>query len=162
MNEKFTIDNNLQLFYRNLTKIYKKFLFEDYSNIKIKIVSAKRDNNWNIEYILFELTTECRNPKQITYSENSQILLYENTINIEDLFRFFFTFFLKEGKNWIFVDNDLKLFFNYPISFDTSEDNLTQKIESNCLRQRIECSKQIHLEYINFFGDTGTAFSNRI
>ncbi len=158
MNEKLTIDNNFELFYHNLTKIYKRFLFEDYNNIKIKTVSAKRDNNWNIEYILFELTTEGRNLKQIVYSENSQILLYENTINIED----FFKFFLKEEKNWIFVDNDLKLLFNYPISFDTSEHILMQKIESNCLRQRIECSKQIHLEYINFFRDTGTAFSYKV
>lgn len=158
MNEKLTIDNNFELFYHNLTKIYKRFLFEDYNNITIKTVSVKRDNNWNIEYILFELTTEGRNLKQITYSENNQILLYENAINIDD----FFKFFLKEGKNWIFVDNDLKLLFNYPISFDTSDDNLMQKIESNCFRQRIQCSKQIHLEYINFFRVLGTAFSYKI
>ena len=149
------IDINLELFFDNLTRIYKRFLFEDYKAIKIKIVSAKRDKNWNIEYILFELTTQDSNLKLIKYSENSHILLYEKIINIED----FFKFFLKEEKSWVFVDNGLKLFFNYSTSFDTSDDTLKKKVEANCLRQRIECSKQIHLEYINIFGITNKDFS---
>ncbi len=157
MNEKIIINNNLEIFYNNLISIYKRFLFEEYTNIKIKIVSVKRYISWNLDYILFELTSENKNLKQINYSENFQILLYENTIDMDD----FFKYFLKEEKNWFFVDNNLKMVFNNSISFDTSDDTLIKKIESNCLRQRIECSKPIHLEYMNFFRVKGTAFSNR-
>ncbi len=155
MIEKKYTENDFNLLFDNIIKIYKEILSEEYNYFIIKIICIRDGANWNIVYLTLECTSNNQEKKEIIYSENNIFILYKNLILIKN----FMNYFLQVDEEWSYVDNDLKFSFLYSISFDTSLETLKKKLECNCYRQKLKCLKQIHIEYYNSFGTTATGFS---
>lgn len=144
---------NFKEFVGYIKKLKNDYLFEDYSNIRVRIVAFNRVStdkfsniysNWEILYFRLDFTIENARVNDPKYSHPDQrLILFEEVIRFKDIINHMKV----EGSILIYQSGEFKFelvyFIKFPFSFHKFKDNVKPTYHI----QRVACESQLSFVY---------------
>jgi len=129
-----------------IQRLKKKYLFESYSNIQVRITALVPDSFLEVIYIRFDFTNEKTIIKNPIYSyPNKEVVLFEEIIEFEKLINRFKV----EGSLLIYNSAEFKFEFVYFIKFPSNFSRFKQFVKPTFHLQRIECKDPLNFIYFD-------------
>lgn len=136
-----------------IKKLKNNYLFEDYSNIRVRIIAFNRVStdkfsnvysNWEILYFRLDFTIESEQVNDPKYSYPDQrLILFEEVIRFKDII----DHMKVEGSILIYQSGEFKFEFVYFIKFPFSFHMFKDNIKPTYHIQRVACEGQMSFVY---------------
>ncbi len=156
---------NFEEFAGYVLKLKDAYLFEDYSNLQVKIVAFNRNltnkvsiyyPSWEILYFRLDFTTKKERYFKPKYSHpDQQLVLFKERINFKDLIEKM----KREGDSLLYESGEFQFKFKFSIELPLNFQKFKDNIEPIYHIQQIVCKNQLSFVYFKLLKQKNFNFS---